>query len=144
MGPAEIGYVDLSKMLFYTFSSQAERREFGGSDFFEIQFCRMPQNTELKIITAVDSIHHWLDDSLYVYGDDQNDFLQEYNGILDCGIYGDSETGAIDPYGINYYGPDLIDTIIARLLEVRPADHERLVEWLNTAKQYNGFYLLGV
>lgn len=131
-------------MLFHTFSSQEERRAFGGSDFFEILFCRLPQKTEAKIITAVDSINHWLNNSLYISGDNQNAFLQEYGSIFDRGIYNNLETGTIDPCGINYYGPDLIDTIIARLLEIRPTDHERLVEWLDTAKKYNGFYILGV
>lgn len=129
-------------MLFHTFSSQEERRKFGGSDFFEIQFCRMPRKTEVERITAVDSIHHWLDDSLYVSGEDA--FMQEYDGIFDCGIYNNLETGPIDPFGINYYRPDFIDAIIAKLLDKRPADYEKLVEWLNTAKKYNGFYILGV
>lgn len=131
-------------MLFHTFFSQEERREFGGSDFFEIQFCRMPQKTNVELITAADSIHHWLDDSLYVSGDDGSVFMQEYDGIFDCGIYNNLETGPIDPYGINYYGPDLIDTIIAKLLDIRPIDYEKFAEWLNTAKKYNGFYILGV
>ena len=131
-------------MLFHTFSSQEERRKFGGSDFFEIQFCRMPPKTEVGIITAVDSVNHWFDDSLYVSGDDDSAFLQEYDGIFDCGIYNNLETGTIDTYGINYYEPDLIDTIIAKLLNIRPTDYEKLVEWLNTAKKYNGFYILGV
>lgn len=131
-------------MLFHTFSSQKERREFNGSDFFEIQFCRLPKKTEVKIIVAVDSISHWRDDSLYVSGDDDNAFFEEYDRIFDGGIYNNLETGTIDPYGINYYASDLIDTIIEKLLEKRPTDFEKLVEWLNTAKKYNGFYILGV
>ena len=131
-------------MLFHTFSSQEERRAFDGGVFFEIQFCRMPKKTEVEIITAVDSINFWLDDSLYVSGDGQNAFLQEYDSIFDCGIYNNLRTGTIDPYGINYYGSDLIDTIIAKLLNIKPTDYEMLVEWLNTAKKYNGFYILGV
>lgn len=131
-------------MLFHAFSSQEERRKFGGSDFLEIQFCRMPQKTKAEKITAVDSIRHWRDDSLYVSGDDAGAFLQAYDGIFDCGIYNNLETGPIDPYGINYYGPDFIDVIIAKLLEKRPADYEKFAEWLNKAKKYNGFYILGV
>lgn len=130
--------------MFHTFSSQTERRKFGGSDFLEIQFCRMPQKTEVAVITAVDSINHRLDDSLYVSGDDDRAFIQEYGNIFDCGIYNNLETGTIDPYGINYYGADSIDMIIAKLLEIKPTDYEKLVEWLNTAKKYNGFYILGV
>lgn len=130
--------------MFHSFSNQEERRKFGGSDFFEIQFCKLPQKTEVKIITAVDSVNHWLDDSLYVGGDEQNLFIEQYDCIFDCGIYNNLETGSIDPYGINYYGPELIDILIAKILELRPTDYERLVEWLNTAKKYNGFYILGV
>ena len=130
--------------MFHTLSSQEERRKFGGSCFFEIQFCRMPQKTEVKTIVAVDSIKHWFDDSLYISGDDDSAFFKEYDCIFDCGIYNNLEAGTIDPYGINYYGPDLIDAIIAKILEKRPTDYEKLVEWLNTAKKYNGFYILGV
>ncbi|MCM1089631.1 MAG: hypothetical protein NC413_02215 [Muribaculum sp.] len=130
-------------MLFHTFSSQEERRKFNGSDFIEIQFCRLPKKTEVEIIVAVGSISHWLDDSLYVKGED-NAFFEEYNDIFDSGIYNNLKTGIIDPYGINYYGPDLIDTIIAKLMEIRPTDYEKFVEWLNTAKKYNGFYILGI
>ena len=114
--------------MFHTFPNQEERRKFGGSDFFEIQFCKLPQKTEVKIIG----------------GDEQNLFIEEYACIFDCGIYNNLETGSIDPYGINYYGPGLIDPLIAKLLKLRPTDYERLVEWLDTAKKYNGFYILGV
>ena len=131
-------------MLFHMFSSQAERRKFGGSDFIEIQFCRMPQNVEVEKIIAVDCINHWRDDSLYVSGDDDGAFVEEYGSILGQGIYNNLESGPIDPCGINYYGPDAIDPIIAKLLHIRPTDYERLVAWLNTAKEYNGFYILGV
>lgn len=131
-------------MLFHTFSSQEERRIFGGSDFIEIQFCRLPQRTEVEIITAVDSVNHWLDDSLYVSGDEHSAFYQEYVNIFGCGIYNSLQSGTMDLCGINYYGSDLIDAIIEKLLKIRPTDYERLVDWLNTAKKYNGFYILGV
>lgn len=130
-------------MLFHTFSSQEERKEFNGSDFLEIQFCRLPKKTEAEIIVKANSISHWLDDSLYVSGDDGNAFFEEYDCIFDGGIYNNLETGTIDPWGINYYGPDMIDAIIAKLLKIKPTDYENLVEWLNKAKKYNGFYILG-
>ena len=129
--------------MFYSFVSQTERRKFGGSDFLEIQFCRIPPKTKVEIVTAVDSINYWRDDSLYICGDDVNAFLKEYDCIFDCGIYNNSDTGIVDPFGINYYSPDLIDTIITKLLKIKPTDYEKLVEWLNTAKKYNGFYILG-
>ena len=38
----------------------------------------------------------------------------------------------------------LIDGIIRRALELKPEDHEQLIEWLEEAKKYNGFYILGI
>lgn len=131
-------------MLFHTFSSQEERRKYNGSDFFEIQFCKFPKGTALERIVAVDGVRHWLPDSLYVSGNDAYIFLKEYGNIFDCGIYSNLGTGAIDPYGINYYEPGLICTRIAKLMEIRPMDHEKIAGWMNTAKKYNGFYILGV
>ena len=131
-------------MLFHKFSSQAERRAFGGSDFFELQFCRMPPDTEAALLTAVDSVHHWRDDSLYISGDDDGAFMGAYGELFPWGMYNNLETGPIDPYGINYYRAELIDPFIAKLREVKPVEYEILAGWLTTAKGYNGFYLLGV
>lgn len=130
--------------MFYSFASQTERRKFGGSDFVEIQFCKMPLKTKIETVVAVDSITYWLDDSLYVSGDDANAFLKEYSCIFDCGIYNNLEIGMVDLWGINYYRPELTETIITRLLAVKPTDYEKLLEWMDTAKKHNGFYILGV
>lgn len=130
--------------MFHTFCSQEERKNFGGSDFLEMQFCRMPPNTEIERMVAADRIKHWCQDSLYISGDDAGVFFQEYDGIFDCGICSNSETGAIAPYGINYYRADLMDAIIAKILKKRPADYETLTAWLYTAKTHHGFYILGV
>ena len=81
-------------------------------------------------------------DSLYV--SDENAFYQEYGHIFDCGTYNNLETGPVDLYGINYYSVSLMDTIIERIRESKPADYTVLVDWLERAKGYNGFYILGV
>lgn len=128
--------------MFHVFSSQEERREYGGSAFIEIQFCRLPYRTKLSKIVAVDSIRNWMNDSLYV--DDENEFYSEYNQIFDCGIYSNKERGIVDIYGINYYTPSQIEMLLSRILEKKPAGHEVLTQWLERAKQYNGFYILGL
>ena len=131
-------------LLFYAFSSQKERSIFDGSCFLELQYCRLPKNTSIDIIVSVHSISPWQDDSLYVHGVDQNLFFKEYRYIFDCGVYNNLQTGTVDPWGINYYGPNKIDGIIAKLNEVKPTDYQTLVEWISTAKIHNGFYILGV
>lgn len=129
-------------MLFHVFNSQEERREFGGSAFIEMQFCRLPRGTAIKKLTAVESIENWRRDSLYI--SDENTFYREYANIFDCGIYNNLESGTVDIYGINYYDPSLTDCIIERIIKDKPADYEVLIEWFRRSKAYNGFYILGI
>ena len=131
-------------MLFSVFHSQEERKKFGGSAFIEIQYCKMKLESDLKKIVAVSSLNHWQDDSLYIYLDDIENFVQEYRDIFQGGIYNNLESGLVDIYGINYYKPDLVEAIIARIYESQTTDYEILMEWLNKAKRYNGFYILGI
>ena len=129
-------------MLFLVFNSQEDRKKYSGSAFIELQFCRLPAETVTKDIVAVTNINHWQNDSLYI--NDENVFFREYSQIFNCGTYNNLKNGVVDIYGINYYVPSCIDSIIEKLYEEKPADHESLVEWLNKAKQYNGFYILGL
>lgn len=129
-------------MLFYTFQSQEERRKFGGSAFIELQLCKLPAGTALKKIVKVGNIKNWQNDSLYV--NDEDLFYKEYGPIFDCGIYNNLKSGIVDIYGINYYAPDLLDTIIRRLDSDKPVDCELLADWLKKAKAHNGFYILGI
>ena len=131
-------------MIFHSFNSQEERRNYGGSAFIELQYCRLPVQTDIKEIVSVESIDNWKNDSLYIYIDDDNMFYQEYSKIFDHGIYNNLMSGTVDMYGINYYAPSLTDSIIERLNAEKPSDHETLIEWLKSSKQYNGFYILGI
>lgn len=129
-------------MLFHIFDSQEQRREFGGSAFIEIQFCKLPCNAEIKDVVAVRNINHWQNDSLYI--NDEGIFYSQYCNIFDCGTYNDLKKGVIDIYGINYYAPAQIHSIIDKVRETKPMDYETLLEWLINAKKYNGFYILGI
>ena len=79
--------------MFHIFNSQEERREYGGSAFIEIQFCRLPNDTSLSEIVAVNSIKNWMNNSLYV--DDENEFYSEYSHIFDCGTYNNMKNGRL-------------------------------------------------
>ena len=85
-------------MLFHSFQSQAERREFGGSDFIEIQYCRLPEGTSLREIVSIDAIKHWKDDSLYISGDDMDLFYQSYGDIITGGVYNNGDRGPNGPF----------------------------------------------
>ena len=132
----------LYRKLFHTFSSQEERREYGGSAFIEIQFCKLAADTPVREIIKSGCKNHWMNDSLYV--DEENRFFREYANILDCGIYENMESGKVDIFGINYYSPDVVESIMKRIDDAKPADHEVFHEWLDRSKQYNGFYILGI
>lgn len=129
-------------MLFYTFESQQQRRKLGGSAFIEMQFCRLPLGTATEDIVAVGNIENWRDDSLYIKDDDT--FYREYSRIFAGGVYNNLQHGVVDIYGINYYSAELTDHIIKRITEDKPADHMKLLKWLEASKAYNGFYILGI
>lgn len=131
-------------MLFHTFSSQEERRNFGGSAFIEMQFCKLPSTMKIKEMVEVSRIKNWQDDSLYIYIDDVNVFYQVYSNYFNCGIYNNLKSGIVDIYGINYYALALTDSIIKKILDDKPNDYEILIEWLNKSQIYNGFYILGL
>ena len=129
-------------MLFYIFRNQTESREFGGSAFIEIQYCKLADKTSTKAIMDVRNIRHWQDDSLYIL--DETCFYQEYGHIFDCVTYHNLKTGPVDLYGINYYPASLLDAIIERIRDAKPTDYAVLIDWLERAKTYNGFYILGI
>ena len=131
-------------MLFHSFHSQAERREFGGSDFVEIQYCRFPKGTSLREVVSIDAIKHWKDDSLYIFGDDLDLFYQNYGDIITGGVYNNGERGPMDLYGINFYSREQTNEIMERLAEEKPPEHQILCRWLQAGEQHLGFYLLGV
>ena len=131
-------------MLFHRFSSQIERREFGGSDFIELQYCCLPYGTDIAEIVSVDAVEICKNDSLYIYGDDMDVFYRNYVEIFTGGIYNNLKRGPVDLLGINFYSQEQASCII-QLLKIRePLDHQALFTWLEQGKQYIGFYVLGI
>lgn len=131
-------------MLFYTFASQEERREFGGSYFIEIQYCKLVEGTEIQKIVSVDAIEPWKNDSLYIYGDDDNKFMEIYSDIFTGGIYNNGESEVVDMYGINYYSREYSHIIMEKVKKIKPLDYQLLLNWLDKSNEYNGFYILGL
>ena len=131
-------------MLFHVFQSQAERRKLSGSDFIEIQYCRLPQGTAIHQIVSVDSIEHWKNDSLYAFGDNMDVFFQNYGHIITGGVYNNETRGSIDLFGINFYSREQAASIRKRLKTETPLDSPVLLKWLMEVEQCLGFYVLGV
>ncbi len=131
-------------LLFHIFSSQKERKEFGGSCFLEMQYCRLAQDDKIEKIVSVESIVFWKDDSLYIYGDDIDTFLSYYKNIFTGGIYNNKNSGVVDIYGINYYDQTHTHLIIESMKKMQPLEYQVVLHWLEKAKAYNGFYILGI
>lgn len=131
-------------MLFHTFSSQEERKQFGGSYFIELQYCGLKHGTEIEKIVSVHAIEHWKNDSLYIYGDDDNAFITHYGKIFTGGTYSNRKNGIVDLYGINYYSQEQACLIMEKVREMKPLDYQVLVKWLEKSKEYIGFYVLGI
>lgn len=130
-------------MLFQVFKNQEERREFGGSDFLELQFCQLKKGTNLKSIVETDNIDCWRDDSLYVFGDDSELFYKHYKNIFNNGVYPNLKRGEIDWAGINYYSPEQVEEMVKSIENNKPKNYKIILEWLNKAKEFNGVYILG-
>ena len=132
-------------MLFRTFHSQKERREFGGSYFIEIQYCRLPPNAKIEeLLSGEHEMELWKNDSLYIYGDDDNVFFSNYEKVFSHGMYGNGKTGVVDLCGINYYSVEETQNILQKLQKEHLPDQEKLMCWLEKVKQYSGFYILGL
>ena len=83
---------------------------------------------------AQKNIRHWQDDSLYVQ--DENLFYQEYGDIF-C-------LSPLDLYAFSDYAPSRLEGIIRAVQKSRPIEADTLLDWLCRAREYNGFYLLGI
>lgn len=129
-------------MFFHTFDSQQQRRAFGGSYFIELQYCGLSPNAGLTAILSLDSIENWKNDSLYIHGDDDNLFWEQYGNILTEGIYQNRQTGPVDLYGINYYSPQCTFLIAQKVRQQKPLEYLVFLSWLEKAE--NGFYVLGL
>lgn len=130
--------------MFYTFKNQEERRQFGGTGFIELQYCKLKRRTKIKKIVSVNKIKHWQDDSLYIYVDDIDCFLSSYGAIFNCGTYNNSETGLIDVFDIKYYSLEQTEEMINLIEKEKPVDYQILLSWLDKVKDNNGFYFLGI
>ena len=131
-------------MQFYTFGFQQERRKMGSSYFIEIQYCRLTPDTPIENIFSGDLIQYWENDSLYIYGDDDNAFFNSYGKIFAHGLYANGKTGVVDLCGINYYSPAETEWILKALQNEALPDQKKLMHWLEKAKSCCGFYILGL
>ena len=131
-------------MIFHFFKSQEERQKFGRSYFIEFQYCRLAFGTNLENIISVDAVKHWRSDSLYLYGDEDVAFFSAYSKIFQNGIYANGQRGVVDLCGINYYPPEEATVILKAIQKGNLPDWETLMNWLEKAKAYNGFYILGL
>ncbi len=133
-------------MLFHSFHTQSERREFGGSDFLEFAFCKLSKGTPMKDIVSNDAVAslRWSNSSLYLCGDDWNEFCNAYGEIITNGTYGNLKKGYLDWCGINYFSTEQMMLIMKQLPLQKPKDYQLLLNWLEQGTQYNGFYVLGV
>ena len=131
-------------MLFHSFSSQDERRKFGGGDFLEFTFCKLDRCTAIEEIISGDALVNWSNSSLYLCGDDWNEFSDAYGEIITNGTYNNLEKGYLDWCGINYFSPEQMKQIMKQLREEKPKDYQPLLSWLEQGTQYNGFYVLGL
>lgn len=109
----------------------------------EFAYCKLPNKSNIKKITNISHIPFNAEDSLCVAFPFIKDFIEEYDDIFTGGTYQNLESGPVDVCGLNYYNPELTNQIINKVRTQKPKEYELLLNWLEEAKQYNGFYILG-
>jgi hypothetical protein len=107
----------------------------------ELQYCKEKLSADEVIKHGY---HHWGQDSYYMQDGFTGSFIKLYADVLGNGTYANMKEGPIDNWGVNYYGPEKIDEIIDKANELKPLEYEFFVKWLEEAKNYNGFFILGV
>lgn len=129
-------------MKYQYFRTAEERKKIGSTDFISLRYCKLPAETTLKDKAQWMEYGVWPSDSLY--SNEEFLFFDHYKGIFDCGISDELKPGEVYMWGNTYFEPALIDSIIEKLNNIKPLDYELLIDWLNKAKEYNGFYFQGV
>lgn len=129
------------------FITDEERIKLYGDStaFIEFQYCKMPKNSKIKKILSVYRSKHRVNDSLYIYHDDLDLFLENYAEILnDAATYNNLEKGPFDMFGYNYYEPSQVTKIIDKIKKLAPINSDELLKWLEGSKNHNGFYVMGI
>ncbi len=137
-------HADGARKIFHRFKNQQERRDFGGSCFLEMQYCRLEKGTSIEQIVSADAMKHWQDDSLYIDGDNTDALQLHYGDIFIGGTYNNLEIGRLDIWGINYYSAEQVEKIVEKIRQKKPLEWETVLEWIQKAKEHNGIYILGV
>lgn len=132
--------------MFIKFNSKDERRKLydNSTAFIELQCCKMPKKSKIKTILSTRRAKYWENDSLYIYVDNIELFVENYSKILNDGTYDNPETGLFDIYGYYYYDENNVDEIRKKIIEEKPKANDKFLKWLEVAKLYNGFYFIGI
>lgn len=121
--------------MFKMFENQESRRKYG-SAFVELAFCKLDNKATIKKKLQIKKLPNWQNDSLYVHVDDLDVFYGAYNKVFGINYE--------QLFDVTYFPKENIGEIIERLNSEKQKEYQILVDWLNSARIYNGFYILGI
>lgn len=122
-----------------------EKNDKGNNtNYIEFQVCYKCLNTSHELLVKVDSISFNVESSIYIDFLDYEKFISIYGIYFNNCMHNNLSEGALDPYGINYFSLDKTKLIIEKISTVKPFECEKLIDFLNKAKDNNGFYILGI
>ena len=120
--------------MFLKFKNQDERKKFGGTAFIELAYFKRKNRFKIFDKFLKKKKLFWNNDSLYVYVDDIDEFHKLYDEVFNGCNY----------YGSNYYSKEKTLEIINLLKQKQPKEYLVLVEWLEVALSYDGFWFYGI
>lgn len=114
------------------------------TDYIEIQICMADVNTSPYELVNIKNIHFGLSSSIYIDFKNYEQFFQKYNIYFNNALHANLEENELDPYGINYFSVDKTIHIIDKIKNDKPLEYDKIINFLNKAKDNNGFYILGI
>lgn len=113
-----------------------------GTCYLEFQYCKKKKPIKSNKVN-VGVIEYWKKDSLLISVEDFDVFDRLFADIFNCALLANGETG-FDFFGPNYYDKETAKKIMKELKGI-DNKYNNLLIWLDkAAKEYNGFYILGI
>ena len=114
------------------------------SDYIELQICETNLKTNVRDLVKVENVNFNHDSSLFINFEEYAKFIENYGTYFKNALHSNLEESSLDLYGVNYFSRDKVIKIIDEIFKNKPLDFEIILNFLNLAKEKNGFYILGI
>lgn len=120
--------------MLYTFNDLDK-----GTEYIEFQLCKERNNDEI-----FNNIHCWNEESLYLKFCDYEQFIKIFGDLFSKCVHADLSIGGLDLYGVNYLPLNEVVDLRDFLLSNELKAYNQLLDFVISAIDNNGLYILGL